>query len=67
MALQRSQGRAEGEAKGRAKGVKEGRAEAQAEIALRMLAKKIPLTEIATLTGLSGAMVRRMAAMKQSK
>ena len=42
-----------------------GRAEGHVDVARRMLQRKIPLTEIASLTGLSEAAVKRLASPKK--
>ena len=56
--------RAKGEARGRAKGLAEGEAKGEAkkqtEIALRLLRKQMPLAEVASITGLSKAIVKRL-------
>lgn len=48
-----AEGRAEGRAKGRAEGRTEGSNERAKEIAVKMLSKTYPISEIAELTGLS--------------
>jgi len=56
--------RAKGLAKGRAEGKAEGRAEGHADVARSMLKAKMPLADIAKLTGLTAAEVKRLAARK---
>ncbi|MDR0361883.1 MAG: hypothetical protein LBJ46_04245 [Planctomycetota bacterium] len=55
------QSREEGEAAGRAEGKAEGRAEGKIEVARRMLRAKMPLSQIADLTGWPAADVERLA------
>ena len=58
QAVRMKHSRAEGVAEGEAK----GRAEGHADVARRMLRKKMPVAEVASLTGLSEAEVKRLAA-----
>ena len=48
-----NEGKAEGLAEGRAEGLAEGEARANREIARKMLAKEMPVQDIAELTGIS--------------
>jgi len=63
----RDEGLAEGLAKGKAEGLAEGEAKSQVEFARRLLRREMPLAEVAELSGLPEAEVKRLAAGKNSK
>ena len=60
-----AKGEAKGRMEGRVEGRVEGRAENQTEVARRMLQRKMPLADIAALSGLSEVAVKRLAAEKK--